>query len=181
MRTFHATATIAATRAAVWEILADLARWPDWNPTVESVEGEVALGEKITLRTAANPGRAFPLEVTESRGVAFAAGREKVRQSIWLILSTAPGERQMQPEFGSGIHDLVFQPNTSVLRGQVREKVLKALIEFEPRIDVIDVKVESQPQTANRIDISIDYRLRTNNAFFNIVYPFFLNEGPNSL
>lgn len=86
----------------------------------------------------------------------------------------------MLPDFGCGIHDLVFQPNTAALRGLLREKVRDALVRFEPRIDVVDVTVESVPQTANRLSIAIDYRLRVNNAFFNLVYPFFLNEGPSS-
>lgn len=104
-------------------------------------------------------------------------GPEKVRQSILLILSTAPGERPMRPDFGCGVHDLVFQPNTSTLRAQVAARVRDALLAFEPRIELVDVRVESPEEFPNHLLILIDYRLRTNNALFNMVYPFFLTEG----
>ena len=84
----------------------------------------------------------------------------------------------MRPDFGCGIYDLVFQPNTAALRGLVQQKVKDALIRWEPRIDVIDVRVENPPETRNFLQIWIDYRIRVNNAFYNLVYPFFINEGP---
>lgn len=85
----------------------------------------------------------------------------------------------MRPEFGCAIYELVGEANTAALRGMVREKVREALIKWEPRIDVQDVRVESPDEQRNRLDIRIDYRIRSNNAFYNIVYPFFFTEGPN--
>lgn len=104
-------------------------------------------------------------------------GDEKIRQSIWILLSTAPGERLMMPEFGCGIHDLVFAANTAALRGVVQGKVLDTLQRWEPRIDVLDVIVESELEMSNVLNIRIDYRIRANNSFYNLVYPFFITEG----
>jgi phage baseplate assembly protein W len=101
-----------------------------------------------------------------------------VSQSIEIILGTSSGERQMRPEFGCGIYELVGEANTASLRGMVRQKVREALTRWEPRIDVLDVRVDSPDEQKNRLDIWIDYRIRSNNAFFNLVYPFFLIEGP---
>lgn len=109
--------------------------------------------------------------------LAYTGGEEKIRQSIWIILSTAPGERQMRPDFGCGIHDLVFQPNTAALRGLIRQKVLDTLVRYEPRIDVTEVRVDLPPEARNYLLIRIDYRIRSNNAFYNLVFPFFINEG----
>jgi phage baseplate assembly protein W len=122
-------------------------------------------------------GWSFPVKPTPGGRLAFVGGEEMIRQSIWIILSTAPGERQMRPEFGCGIHDLVFEPNTAALRGIVQTKVRDALTRWEPRIDVVDVRVETPPEQRNYLLIRIDYRIRANNAFFNLVYPFFINEG----
>jgi uncharacterized protein len=102
---------------------------------------------------------------------------EKIRQSLWLLLSTAQGERLMLPDFGCGIHDLVFEPNTAALRGTVQVKVMEALQRWEPRIDVLDVLVNSPPEELNLLNIRIDYRIRSNNSFYNLVYPFFITEG----
>lgn len=123
-------------------------------------------------------GWAFPIRPGTSGRLAWVDGEDSVRQSIWLILSTAAGERQMLPEFGCGIHDLVFEANTAALRGLVSQRARDALVRWEPRIDVLDVRVETPPASKNHLLIRVDYRLRRNNAFFNLVYPFFLNEGP---
>lgn len=123
-------------------------------------------------------GRGWPFPVRPIGGhLNYVGGEEKIRQSIWIILSTAPGERQMRPTFGCGIHDLVFEPNTAALRGVVQERVREALSRWEPRIDVIQVRVETPPDARNHLLIRIDYRVRVNNAFYNLVYPFFINEG----
>lgn len=119
----------------------------------------------------------FPVKPGPAGGLALVGGEEKIRQSIWLILSTAPGERQMRPEFGCGIHDLVFEPNTAALHGLVQARVRDALVRWEPRIDVTDVRVEAPPEARNYLLVRVDYRIRSNNAFYNLVYPFFINEG----
>ena len=121
-------------------------------------------------------GIAFPVRPLSGGGLLLAAGEAKVQQSVWLILATAPGERLMRPDFGCGIHDLVFEPNTSAQRELVAVKVREALVKWELRIDVLDVVSETSPDRRNRLMIQIDYRLRANNAFNNMVYPFFLHD-----
>ena len=121
-------------------------------------------------------GWAFPIRPV-SGGIAYVSDEENVRKSIWLILSTAQGERQMRPTFGCGIHDLVFEANTAALRGLVERKVEEALVTWEPRIDVLDVTAEAPLGQRNYLLIRIEYRVRSNHALFNLVYPFFINEG----
>jgi phage baseplate assembly protein W len=94
-----------------------------------------------------------------------------------IILGTGPGERVMRPEFGCGIWELVMEANTAQLHGRIKAKVRDALVQWEPRIDVLDVRVEAPPEQKNVLFIRIDYRVRANNAFYNLVYPFFLQEG----
>jgi phage baseplate assembly protein W len=121
-------------------------------------------------------GWAYPLTAS-AHGPRYAAGADKIRQSIWLILSTAKGERPMLPDFGCGIHDLVFAANTAGFRGLVTAEVRDAITRWEPRVDVLEVRVESPDDARNRVIISIACRIRENNAALNLVYPFFLNEG----
>jgi uncharacterized protein len=124
-------------------------------------------------------GWAFPLRPDpHTHQLPWADGEEKVRQSIELILATAPGERQMRPDFGCGVHDLVFQANTPALHGLVTERVRTALTRWEPRIDLIDLTADSMPEAANVLLVRITYRIRANNAVGNLVYPFYLTEGP---
>ena len=126
-------------------------------------------------------GWGFPLKPDAAGRLRFESDEELVAEGIEIVLGTSPGERQMRPEFGCAIYELVGEANTAALRGMVREKVKEALVRWEPRIDVQDVRVESPAEQRNRLDIRIDYRLRSNNAFFNLVYPFFLTEGPQQV
>ena len=122
-------------------------------------------------------GWKFPLQVTPNGKIAQARYEQRIEESIYLILSTAKGERVMLLDFGCGIHDLVFAPNNAATLSVVAQNVRQALVTYEPRIDVLDINVETTPETPNLLLIRIDYRLRANNALGNLVYPFYINEG----
>lgn len=108
---------------------------------------------------------------------ATAEYEESVRQSIWIILSTARGERLMRPEFGCGIHDLVFATNSPSTRGLAEFEVREALREFEPRIDVQEVKATAAGDRNEQLLIHVGYRIRTTDSRFNLVYPFYLDRS----
>jgi uncharacterized protein len=122
-------------------------------------------------------GWKFPLQVTPSGGLARARYELRVEESVYLILATARGERVMMPDFGCGIHDLVFSPNTPGTIGLVAQQVRRALVTWEPRIDVLDIVVDSPEGEPNLLLIKVGYRIRANNALANLVYPFYLREG----
>ena len=119
-------------------------------------------------------GWQFPVSLDEQGQIAMAAYEESVRQAIWLILSTAPGERVMRPDFGCGIHNLVFAPNSPGTAGQVIGEVRRALVRWEPRIDLLEVDAVPDQAQPNRLLIVIKYQVRTTNNEFNLVYPFYL-------
>ncbi len=122
-------------------------------------------------------GWKFPLQVTPQGGIAQSSYEQRVEESIYLILGTARGERVMLPDFGCGIHDLVFEPNNSLTRSLVVNRVREALVRYEPRIDVLAVETETTPEQENLLLIRVSYRIRANNALNNLVYPFYINEG----
>jgi hypothetical protein len=75
------------------------------------------------------------------------------------------------------MHDLVFAPNNASTRTLIVDQVRRALIDFEPRIDVLNVTTESAEGQPNLLLIRVDYRIRGNNAIANLVYPFYITEG----
>lgn len=119
-------------------------------------------------------GWTAPVSLNAEGQVDLAHEETAVRQSIWMILSTAPGERLMRPDFGCGIHELVFAPNSAETIGQVTNAVNQALISWEPRIDLENVDAFPDGDQPNRLIIQINYRVRTTNNRFNLVYPFYL-------
>jgi phage baseplate assembly protein W len=121
-------------------------------------------------------GFTFPLRIDTNGGFAFAAYEADVEQAIFHILSTAKGERVMVPDFGCGMHDLVFAPNTATQAGAVASEVRAALVRWEPRIDVVDIVVTIGGAQGELLEIRVDYKIRANNAFYNTVYPFFVRD-----
>lgn len=130
-------------------------------------------------------GWGFPLaaklppdtEKTKGKRIAVAEYEESVRQSIRIILSTSKGERVMRPDFGCGLFELVFEPNSAGTRGMAEHHVSEALLLWEPRIDVLQVKATASGDRDEILLISIDYRVRTTDNRFNMVYPFYLERG----
>ncbi len=123
-------------------------------------------------------GWSFPVQVDPNTGdIAVVAYEEDIRQAILLILRTALGERVMRPDFGAGLETLVFEPVNTTTMALARQRVEEALITWEPRIDVNDVQVTTDQATRNRLDILIGYTIRATNTFYNLVYPFYLQEG----
>ena len=120
-------------------------------------------------------GWKFPLQVTPAGRIAQARHEQRIEESVFLILSTARGERVMMPEFGCGIHDLTFSPNSPSAIAAIAGAVRTALVKYEPRIDVLDVVTEAQGE--NLLLIRISYRIRANNAMGNLVYPFYILEA----
>src|SRR5437588_7948214 len=121
-------------------------------------------------------GWKFPLQVTPGGKIAQAKYEQRIEESIYLILSTATGERVMLPDFGCGIHDLVFAPNNSTTIAIVVHTLREALVAYEPRIDVLDISAESAPDEPNLLLIRINYRVRANNARGNLAHPFSIND-----
>ncbi|RPI57897.1 MAG: baseplate protein [Acidobacteria bacterium] len=121
-------------------------------------------------------GWKFPLQVTPAGRIAQARYEQRIEESIFLILSTAPGERPMLPDFGCGIHDLVFERNNPATVAQVAQSVRLALTAHEPRIDVLDIDVQAPLEQPSLLLVRISYRVRSNNAVGNMVYPFYIRE-----
>jgi phage baseplate assembly protein W len=121
-------------------------------------------------------GWQFPVALDGDGALAVAAYEESVRQSIWVILGTAKGERLMRPDFGCGIYEMVFGVSSSTTASEAAEEVRDALVSFEPRIDVLGVEVASGGDGGEVLYVSIDYQIRATNTVFNLVYPFYL-EG----
>jgi Bacteriophage baseplate protein W len=122
-------------------------------------------------------GWAFPVTAGPRGDVATVVAEEDIRQSIRLILQTERGERVMRPDFGAGLGEFAFAPISTTTVALVRQRVEDALIEWEPRIDVSAVDVSAAEASSGRLLVRIDYRVRSTNTFYNLVYPFYLHEG----
>jgi phage baseplate assembly protein W len=133
-------------------------------------------GMSADRRAFLGVGWRFPVQVTPGGRIAQASYEQRVEESIYLILSTAKGERLMLPDFGCDIGDLVFSPHDAGATSRVVRAVRQALVANEARIDVLDVTAESAASEPNLLLIRVSYRIRSNNARGNLVYPFYITE-----
>ena len=119
-------------------------------------------------------GLSFPLQVDHRGAIALASGDEDIAQAIGLILSTAPGERPMRPEFGCEIHHFLFDTIDAATVGRLETEVRSALDRWEPRISVEEVDFDLSRMGDGQLLINIGYRLRATNNKRNLVYPFYV-------
>jgi phage baseplate assembly protein W len=123
-------------------------------------------------------GWSFPVRLDPGTGdIAIAAYEEDIRQAILIILRTALGERVMRPNFGAGLETLVFEAVNTTTMALTKHRVEQGLVTWEPRIDVNDVQVTTDPPMRNTLRIAIGYTVRATNTFYNLVFPFYLQEG----
>jgi uncharacterized protein len=119
-------------------------------------------------------GWRFPVALNRTGGVATSSQEANIRESIFIILGTAPGERIKRLEFGCDIHDLVFAPNNPTTAAMAAHHVGEALRRWEPRIETVDVAAAPSSAEPNRLDLRISYVVRTTNQPGSLVYPFYL-------
>jgi hypothetical protein len=119
-------------------------------------------------------GWSFPVGLKNGQ-VALAGDEDKVEQSILLILGTVPGERVLQPEFGCGIHRLVFDNLDEATLGQAIYEVTQALERWEHRIVLNAVDARCADDDPSTLLVSIDYTVSGTNSRFNLVYPFYVS------
>lgn len=101
---------------------------------------------------------------------------DDVRSSIHLILSTETGERMMEPEFGWKRDRWLFEALTTTSATVIQQEIETALIVYEPRIDLNEVRLIPGPKEAGKVEILVDYTVRNTNTRHNLVFPFYLTE-----
>src|SRR5215813_11334728 len=121
-------------------------------------------------------GLRFPVSVNLNGGVSSSQLEESVRQSIFIILGTAPGERIQRPTFGCQIHDLMFAPNNDLTAARAEVYCEEAIYKFEPRIDKVTCRAWPNPDEPNRLDVRIEYVIAGKNDKRNLVFPFYLKS-----
>ncbi len=131
-------------------------------------------------KTFLGTGWAFPPEFSaDPYGARLVSDEEDIRQSLLLLLSTTPGERIMRPKYGCDLMSVVFNRLTAATESQIVDMVTMAVLRFEPRVTLEEVRVEASPAHYGMIRIQLDYTIRRTNTRENVVFPFYLQEGTN--
>jgi uncharacterized protein len=121
-------------------------------------------------------GLRFPVSINLNGGVSSSALEENVRQSIFIVLGTAPGERIYREHFGCRIHDLMFAPNNDLTAARAEFYCEEAIYKYEPRVEKVVCRARPHADEPNRLDIRIEYVIASKNEKRNLVFPFYLRN-----
>lgn len=122
-------------------------------------------------------GLKFPIQVDKNTGrMKTSSYEEDIKEAIRIILSTRKGERIRNREFGCGIHEYMFSTLDFTTISAIKHEVELSLVLWEPRIKDIAVAVDTGSKEGV-IRIEISYVVRSTNSPFNLVFPFYINEG----
>ncbi len=118
---------------------------------------------------------AFPPKLNDRNRLSLVGDDAAIRQAMYVIINTVPGERVMRPDFGCEIHSLIFDPandQTAALAGQY---VREALRRWEPRITLNEIIVTPGATELGELFIRISYTIKGDHDVRSLVYPYYLN------
>ena len=130
----------------------------------------------VTFRELIGRGWAFPPSMDARGAVALTNEENELIQSIYIILSTGPGERVMRPDFGCRINEYIFAPANLATAAAVEQVVRSALERWEPRIILTDVTVTPSPETYGMLMIDLRFIVKATREETSLVYPFYLMQ-----
>ena len=102
-------------------------------------------------------GMSFLLNVF-TKDAAVVKNENAIKQSIKNLVLTQKGEKLFQPEIGSGVYELLFEPMDPFTADSIRDEIINTLGQYEPRITILEVDVEPNEDT-NTFDVTVEYRI----------------------
>ena len=118
------------------------------------------------------------LRISSQGGIDMVQDRDSVRQAIFILLSTLPGERVMLPDYGCDLHRLVFSPNDDTTAGLAIHYVHRALDRWEPRIEIRRLDAERHPERPEQLNLTLEYRIRATQQIELATFAFSLTGEP---
>jgi len=123
-------------------------------------------------------GWSFPPNFNvQSQTVDMTEKNDDIQRSLHILLTTSVGERVMEPKYGCNMEDLLFESLDTSTKTLIKDKILTAILYFEPRITVNSIEINTQDELEGKLLIEIDYTVKATNSRLNFVFPFYKNEG----
>lgn len=136
------------------------------------------MAERGDANSFLGQGFKFPVQTDPVTGRMMTSSYEQdIEEAVYIILMTRKGERVRNPEFGCSIHEFMFGTLDFTSLKEIERSVEEALILWEPRINEIAVEAILDEADSGKLLVKIGYSVRTTNNPFNLVFPFYMNEG----
>ncbi len=123
-------------------------------------------------------GWKFPVQVNPKTGrILMSENEQDISEAIIILLKTSKGERVMKSDFGCGLRRFVFDLTDEVTMRKIEEDIREAIMVWEPRVGDVEIKAAKDAEVSGKITIDIHYTVRSTNNRYNLVYPFYMEEG----
>ncbi|MDC0713305.1 GPW/gp25 family protein [Stigmatella sp. ncwal1] len=125
-------------------------------------------------------GWAFPPSFDKrTNAVTLVAGAEDIDQSLRILFDTRPGDRIVLPAYGCDVRSFLFRTMDLTTLTEFKDILRTAILNWEPRIDVNAIELDTQRSLDGILFVTLDFTLRATNSRSNRVYPLYLQEGTN--
>ncbi|GAL86329.1 hypothetical protein MYP_3558 [Sporocytophaga myxococcoides] len=129
-------------------------------------------------KTFLGVGWKFPPTFDKTSGsIMLVSEEEDIRESLFILLSTKPGERTMLPEYGCDLNKMIFESIDSSLITEMKGMIENAILYFEPRIILNEIDISQDKTNDGLLLIDVQYTIRKTNKRSNMVYPYYILEG----
>ena len=135
---------------------------------------------KNEVKSFLGTGWSFPPVFDENREcISMVSDDIDIRQSLKILLTTSPGERVTNPNYGCDLKAILFEPINGATRYLISDTISVAVLYYEPRIDLNDIEINTTNEGQGVIYITLHYTVRQTNSRSNVVFPFYKVEGTN--
>lgn len=124
-------------------------------------------------------GWSFPVAFSETGSAKMSEFDDDIDESLRILLTTYPGERTMQPEFGCRLRDYCFEAFSVRTETLMKDEIGRAILLNEPRVDTESIEIVPTEQNGV-LKINVNYVVCSTNNRRNLVFPFYLNEATDA-
>jgi len=123
-------------------------------------------------------GWSFPPTFKKTaKEVIMSSDIEDIEESLTILLGTLKGERVMHPSYGCNLNEMLFESYNLTIKNYLIDLVKTAILFYEPRIEPKNIGINETFIHEGKVLIEIEYMVRATNSRFNMVYPYYINEG----
>jgi len=134
--------------------------------------------DKASYSSFLGTGWSFPPEFNIDTGsVELTADEEDIQASLKILLGTTAGERLMHPKYGLNMQELLFEPMNTTMQTLLKDRLKTMVLVYEPRINLLSLELDTSKLFEGYLNLILSYVVRSTNSRFNLVYPFYLNDG----
>lgn len=134
--------------------------------------------DKKAYQSFIGNGWSFPPEFNATAGVVkMSTDEADIEASLKILLGTTAGERFLRPKYGLNLQEMLFEPMNVTNLTFLKDRINTNILIYEPRIKLLALDINTSTLPEGRVQIELEYEIRATNSRFNLVYPYFLNDG----